>query len=814
MQNIKYTYKNLSIPGGGFVTGLIYHPKVEGLLYCRTDIGGCYRYNRENSNWIPLIDKSTFYGNDRLETFPLAIAVCSSIPDNVYTACGDGSAGRLFISHDRGDNFDTSYMIPSKINGNGAGRGTGERLAVDGNNPEIIYFGSKDSGLLRSDDGGATWSSVCIGNSNEKEITFVFIDERQTKNKNRSEIIIVGTTGEKGADSKEGKHRGHGLYISFDGGYSFNAMPEPEQKVTSYSNKTGYVATRAASDGKYLYISFTASGEGEWCGFGNYSCDSNDSSDGRLIRYRFNENHEIIEVTDITPEQVCNNDGSAGVLGCGIGGVSASISEPGLLLASTINRSDNDMVMISHSYGDTWEIHLTRTMLEHYDFTVNYQRPEYNGGTAPIHWLSCIVINPTNCNEAVFNSGNGVYMTKNLNANDYKWETASHGIEETVHLNLYSPPQGEVHLIDILGDLGGFVFKTMDDIPQNSFADDEGNRYVTCCNADFAESDTKKIVVSARGNWTGTTKGGLIYSKNQGKTFIRLPYPEGITDRIDQLLNEIKRPNVNSGWGAISADANTIVWSIGDINALPLDAVVYTRDEGITWKKSIVYGLDGQPVPTETICPPRKEFGFNYDALWAYQESIKGLKVMSDRVDSKCFYGFGEMSKMYVSLDGAESFRQCEVIGKDGETIDFPKMGMAGIDMSYHGELRVESGKNGVIWIAMEKDGLWKIVFDRKIMKFRAERITAVGESIYAQGMGMGKEDAEGNIQYKTLYVGGVIAGQYGFYRSFNEGKTWEHINNSRQMFGELKYMTGDPRVFGRVYIATGTRGVLYGEPV
>jgi len=55
-----YTWSNVAIGGGGYVTGMEYNPKEEGLVYARTDIGGLYR-RKKDTDWVPLTD---FLGAD------------------------------------------------------------------------------------------------------------------------------------------------------------------------------------------------------------------------------------------------------------------------------------------------------------------------------------------------------------------------------------------------------------------------------------------------------------------------------------------------------------------------------------------------------------------------------------------------------------------------------------------------------------------------------------------------------------------------------------------------------------------------------
>ena len=77
--------------------------------------------------------------------------------------------------------------------------------------------------------------------------------------------------------------------------------------------------------------------------------------------------------------------------------------------------------------------------------------------------------------------------------------------------------------------------------------------------------------------------------------------------------------------------------------------------------------------------------------------------------------------------------------------------------------------------------------------------------------VGFGKPAPGSN--YPAVYVIGALEGQEGFFRSDDHGETWVRINDAQHQFGGGSLIIGDPRVYGRAYVGTGGRGVLYGEP-
>jgi hypothetical protein len=155
-----YTWKSVQIVGGGFVDGIIFHPTAKGVRYARTDMGGAYRWNGQTKRWEPLLDWVPYEDSNLMGVE--SIAVDPSDSNRVYLACGTYTTSpvdAILRSSNRGKTFER-IDVPIRFCGNEDGRGNGERMTVDPNNGSVLYLGTRQASLWRSEDGAKTWKKV------------------------------------------------------------------------------------------------------------------------------------------------------------------------------------------------------------------------------------------------------------------------------------------------------------------------------------------------------------------------------------------------------------------------------------------------------------------------------------------------------------------------------------------------------------------------------------------------------------------------------------------------------------------------------
>src|SRR5262249_8899062 len=87
---------------------------------------------------------------------------------------------------------------------------------------------------------------------------------------------------------------------------------------------------------------------------------------------------------------------------------------------------------------------------------------------------------------------------------------------------------------------------------------------------------------------------------------------------------------------------------------------------------------------------------------------------------------------------------------------------------------------------------------------------TQIGTVTTANQVGVGAGPTPAS--YPSIFVGGTVGGQTGFFRSDDQGATWTMISDLSHQFGYVTVIQGDPRVYGRLYVGANGRGVQYAD--
>jgi len=266
-----YNWHNLPLGGQGFITGLIIHPTEENLVYVRTDVGGCYRWNEETHTWKQLCDQFP-HGNSHMGIDGMAID--PQDPDVVYIATGGAiyNKGEVLKSTDRGETWvETGFN--KRFASNAAYRDCGECIQVDPVNSKIVYVVTRKEGLYRSTNGASTWdrvSSLEYPLDESKPARVVKFDPASAKD-GKTQTIYVSVLG-------------YGLYVTYDAGETWSQMETPFNSAVRMSiyNSIVYCATEKGAF-KYDGSKWTEISPSHIMGKRMYSINVDQSNGDRIV---------------------------------------------------------------------------------------------------------------------------------------------------------------------------------------------------------------------------------------------------------------------------------------------------------------------------------------------------------------------------------------------------------------------------------------------------------------------------------------------------------------------------------------------------
>jgi hypothetical protein len=464
----QYTFKHIPIGGGGFVTGVISH-KTTGDIYCRTDVGGAYRWDAANSKWVQLLDwlsgaDGGYYGVE-------AFAIDNQNPNNIYMLCGTSyvSNGKTAIlkSTDKGNTF-TYVDVTSKFkaHGNGYGRGNGERLAVDPNNSNILFCGTRANGLWKSTDAGVTWKLAWNGvttTTNGNGICFVVFDPTTASN-GTTQTIYLGVS-RTGSDN---------IYKSTDGGVTFTPM----------SATTTYMPHRAVLQDTTMYVTY-ADNEGP-------------GTNGKGAVYKLNTSTGVWkDVTPYTFSQYYLSYGGVDIDPANVNRV--VISTTGVYMNNQYGKTWGDFVYFSTDGGTSWTLKNGSNS--------KFDKNGIGCASGQDNWAECAVFDPFDSKKVRVVGGGGIFTTSDITATNPTWFYDVVGIEETAFLDGVSIPGGP--FICAMGDMDGFLFNDLTKYPDKLLQPSVGtNRSIA-----YASANVNKLVR------TSDAGSHVYYSTNMGATW-------------------------------------------------------------------------------------------------------------------------------------------------------------------------------------------------------------------------------------------------------------------------------------------------------
>jgi xyloglucan-specific exo-beta-1,4-glucanase len=749
-QSGPYRFNNVVIGGGGgFIPGIVFSTSAPGLVFARTDIGGAYRFDPESGRWIPLLDWIGF--PDWNLSGVESIAIDPRDPQRVYLAVG-------------------TY--------------TNE-------------WASQNGAILRSSNQGRTFQRFDLPFKVGSNMPGRGMGERLAIDPNNNRILYLGT------------RSGHGLWRSIDSGETWSQVAsfpdtgpyhEPSSGPSdTYDNDPIGVVWETFDPRSSISVGHMKVSQNIYVGVADPANSLWHSTDGGQTwspvvgqPTGVMPHHGKLASTGILYLSYNNNagpyDGSAGGVwkydtgsaawtnitpppsplngGYGFGGLSLDGSNPNTIVVATLNQWWPDTQFFrSLDGGNTWNLIWNanfanpwpNVMVPTYALSYASVAPWLTFGATP---ATCTETGPTNslCPQPTPKLG---WMVESLDIDPFDSNHMLYGTGATMYgaNNLTAWDSGG--MVNISVAAVGIEETAVQDL----ISPPSGTAHLISAVGDNGGYTHNDLAVPSvmDANPVFTTGTSLDYAELNPSFIVRVGTggTNGMNIGFSADGGQTWAPGAtlpsgaSGGTVAAAADGSRVIWSSGA-------GVFVSADIGTTWTASA-----GAPA---------------------------GAIVRSDRVNPLKFYAFAN-GTFYSSIDGGQTFA---ATGAG----NLPPAGTSA-------QFKATPGHQGDIWLAGGSTttvyGIWHSVDG-------GNSFSKLSDVDAASTIGFGKPAPF--HKYPALYSSAEVSGVWGIYRSDDAGSTWRRINDNQHQYALTNSaITGDPRIYGRVYFGTNGRGIIYGDP-
>ncbi len=759
--------------GMGFADGIVIHPSSSN-IYVRTDVSGVFRW--DGTSWKGLMDKQGdktrkhWYQVESIAIDPTT----SGSSQVIYAACGNNivninaAPAVMLKSTNNGETWtELNFPINVRMGGNAEWRHTGERLAVDPNNTNYLYFGSRENGLWRSTNAGSSWTQIASfpttgdnGNApHEGGLSFVVFDDSSTANNdnghNVSRNVYVGVIG-------------GGIVRSSDGGDTWctiNGGPD----VNSYN------PVRAVFAHDVLYVTYNA----------DYISRTEVGSQGAVYQFDPNITCNSGTWTDKTPPpNECPAYESYSWTGLAVHPTNSNY-----IVAMPHHKSPGKIfyTVSINSTNPTWKIITPESASTYSSCSSQYRAsslsvPSWGMGDYENDFSGGIVFNPANTTQMWLTTGSGVWKIANFNASVISIESEGYmsGMEQSFVNQLIVPPAPNNNPLYVAAkDLFGFRLNSLTNVPSTKLS---SGATLNGLNMTYSYQNPNTIIALGT-NGTNPANGSdkALITSNGGVSWSNL-------NTFDSGCSKLA---VGGNIAISAASTSKIVWApLSSLTASTCGEVVdthphYSTNGGASW----------------TQCA-NINFSDGNAALGNGEYAAKPLEA--DKVNGNKFYYYAARQNASMAQEfwrstngGATWTLRCSdclpyITDPVVESNPYEEE-----DLWLHFQNREETADPRDLKLYHSPDGglNWETL----------ENI----DTIYAFAFGAPLLPSPN----PTMYVYGVAGEIEALFYSVDMGDLWTRLELDESIpTGLINTLAGDMDLPGRVYIGTAGRGVFYGD--